>query len=38
MEAEMVSGGCMGEAHGVVSAGGDGIVMGGVWRWRLLGG
>jgi hypothetical protein len=38
VEAEMVSGGFMGEAHGVVAAGGDGIVMGGVWRRRLLGG
>jgi hypothetical protein len=42
VEAEMVSGGFVGETHGVVATGGHGIVVGGVprwrWRWRLLGG
>ena len=40
VEAEMVGGGLVGETHGVVATGGDGIVVGRVlcWRRRLLGG
>ena len=40
VEAEMVGGGFVGEAHGVVATGGDGVVVGGGRRWRggLLGG